>query len=96
MIEVCSPLHAEGWVGEAGAMSMASEALGLGIASNERSLQRGSLSSFLGVNRMTENEGKTTFDGIRGAITQVLNAVILPVEEIREWSRRIRYVCRVC
>ena len=59
-------------------MSMASEALGLAISSNERSLQRGSLSSFLGGNRMTENEGKNNFDGIRGAVTQVLNAVILP------------------
>lgn len=46
VLERCCGLHAAGWVGEAGAMAVASEALGLAISSHERN--GNPFSSFLG------------------------------------------------
>lgn len=46
VLERCCGLHAAGWVGEAGAMAVASEALGLAISSHERNSNP--FSSFLG------------------------------------------------
>jgi hypothetical protein len=48
IFEKCCGLHAAGWVGEAGAMAVASEALGLAISSHERTLHGSPFSSLLG------------------------------------------------
>ena len=42
MIESSSSLRSAGWIGEAGAMALAAEALGLGISSNDGLSERGS------------------------------------------------------
>ena len=77
VLELCCSLSSEGWVGEAGTMSMASEALGLAISSNERMPQRNSISSFLEASRRSDSDSKNMEFVISGATTQILTAVNL-------------------
>jgi len=75
IVEKSCSLHAAGWVGEAGAMAIASEALGLGISSNEQNLHRGSSQSVAGIVKLS---GDNDDDGVTipcGAITQFLSNV---------------------
>lgn len=50
VLDKCCSLHATGWVGEAGAMSVTAEALGLAISSNDRTFQNSPFSNILGLN----------------------------------------------
>jgi len=77
VIENCASLHTSGWVGEAGAMAVAAEALGLGISSFDHS------------NSATAPSGMCTssdeFDQVvitSGGITQFLNSAILPRSDV--------------
>ena len=77
VVELCCALHYEGWVGEAGTMSLASEALGLAISSNERPL-RGttSLSSVLAGGKHSGSESKGVKCYHSCGYVQMLNSVI--------------------
>lgn len=78
VLELCCSLSSEGWVGEAGTMSMASEALGLAISSNDRiSQQRNAFSSLFEGRKRAENDTKKSKVFVTGATTQVLNVVKL-------------------
>ena len=73
VVEACASLRSAGWVGEAGAMAIAAEALGLGISSNEHSIARSS----------AERAGVTSAidldDGVYlpcGGITQLLTSIL--------------------
>jgi len=72
VVEVCTSLRNAGWVGEAGAMAIAAEALGLGISGNDQ----------MQVRSPWERTGVACFDdGIwlpTGGITQVLSSVLIP------------------
>lgn len=56
VIEKCCGLHAAGWVGEAGAMAVASQALGLSISSHDRNFQSNPFSNFLGMNSLKNGQ----------------------------------------
>jgi len=75
IVEKCCSLQAAGWVGEAGAMAIASEALGLGISSNEHSLNRGSTQSVAGIVKFSGSNGDDCVTIPSGAITQFLSNV---------------------
>merc|ERR1712176_1500595 len=73
-IEVSTSLRSAGWVGEAGAMAIAAEALGLGISSTESLHSRLSTLERAGFVSITDLD-----EGIllpAGNITQILNAVV--------------------
>jgi len=73
VIEKCCSLHTAGWVGEAGAMALASEALGLGISSQEQN-SRGENSSGNGI--LLINDGtRDSFALPTGKISQFLSTV---------------------
>jgi len=74
IVEKSCSLQAAGWVGEAGAMAIASEALGLGISSTEHNLHRGSSQSVAGIMKFSgDNDDGVTIPS--GAITQFLSNV---------------------
>jgi len=75
VVELCCSLHYEGWVGEASTMSLASEALGLAISSNERSSRGSSLSSVLG--RGKRDETNETMGYLSCGYVQMLNYVTM-------------------
>lgn len=73
VVEASSSLRCAGWVGEAGAMALAAEALGLGISSNDHTNSR----------HASERSGVATIsdldDGLlvpAGGITQLLSSVL--------------------
>lgn len=73
MIEATASLRSAGWVGEAGAMAIAAEALGLGISSTESLHSRLSTLERAGFVSIADLD-----DGVllpAGSITQVLNTV---------------------
>ena len=73
MIEASSSLRCAGWVGEAGAMAIAAEALGLGISSNDHTHSRHAMSERAGVASISDLD-----DGMMvpaGGITQLLSSV---------------------
>ncbi len=77
VIENCASLHTSGWVGEAGAMAVAAEALGLGISSFDHN------------NSSTAPSGMSTssdeFDQVlitSGGITKFLSSAILPTPDM--------------
>jgi len=75
VIESCASLRGVGWVGEAGAMAVAAEALGLGISSNEHILSKSSMAC-VGVSSATDLD-----DGLHlptPGITQLLSTVLTP------------------
>ena len=75
IVEKSCSLQAAGWVGEAGAMAIASEALGLRISSNEHNIHRGASQSVAGIVKFN---GENDDDGVTissGAITQFLSNV---------------------
>jgi hypothetical protein len=74
MIEATASLRSAGWVGEAGAMAIAAEALGLGISSTESLHSRLSTLERAGFVSVSDLD-----DGVllpAGSITQILNAVV--------------------
>jgi hypothetical protein len=74
MIEVTASLRSAGWVGEAGAMAIAAESLGLGISSTESLHSRLSTLERAGFVSIADLD-----DGVllpAGSITQILNAVV--------------------
>jgi len=74
VIEATASLRSAGWVGEAGAMAIAAEALGLGISSTESLHSRLSTSERAGFVSIADLD-----DGVllpAGSITQILNAVV--------------------
>ena len=75
VVELCCSLHYEGWVGEASTMALASEALGLAISSNERSVRGSSLSSVLG--RGKRDETNETMGYLSCGYVQMLNYVTM-------------------
>jgi hypothetical protein len=73
VVEACGSLRSAGWVGEAGAMAVAAEALGLGISSNDQVQSRHS-SERSGVVSATDLD-----DGLylpTGGISQVLSTAL--------------------
>lgn len=50
VVEKCCSLHKTEWIGEAGAMNVAAEALGIAISSSDRSYYHSAFSSFLEMN----------------------------------------------
>jgi SPRY domain len=83
MIEACTSLRSAGWVGEAGAMAIAAEALGLGISSVDTSSSRLSedRSGFVSLSGIDEG-----FVLSAGGIDQVLSSVLDPSVEEGERS----------
>ena len=76
IFEKCCSLHAAGWVGEAGAMAVASEALGLSISSHDRTFHSSPFSNILGMGTMRngqENEETTHLP--TAALSQFLSTV---------------------
>jgi hypothetical protein len=76
MIETSTSLRSAGWVGEAGAMAIAAEALGLGISSNETSHNRLSNGAF---DRSGFVSVKDLDEGVvvsAGGIVQLLSSVL--------------------
>lgn len=74
MIEVCASLRSAGWVGEAGSMAIAAEALGLGISSNDSSHSRQSSlerNGFVTVSDLDEGVSLPA-----GGIAQLLSSVL--------------------
>lgn len=74
VLEICGSLRCAGWVGEAGAMAIAAEALGLGISSNENSHSRQNVLERSGIISITDLD-----DGLflpTGGITQLLSSVL--------------------
>jgi hypothetical protein len=74
MIEACTALRSAGWIGEAGAMAIAAEALGLGISSNESSLSRMSSLERSGVVSVSDLDEGVLLP--TGAGIQLLNSVL--------------------
>lgn len=70
VVEVCTSLRSAGWVGEAGAMAIAAEALGLGISSNDQ-MQARSPGERIGVACFDDGVCLPT-----GGITQLLSSVL--------------------
>ena len=73
VIERCCSLLSAGWVGEAGTMAVASEALGLGISSHENH-SHGSSGAFSGIFNFSHGKKDNTLLP-SGAITQFLSTV---------------------
>ena len=74
VLEASASLRCAGWVGEAGAMAIAAEALGLGISSNDHTHSRHSLSDRAGIASIADLD-----DGMMvpaGGITQLLSSVL--------------------
>jgi hypothetical protein len=74
VVEASSSLRCAGWVGEAGAMALAAEALGLGISSNDHTNSRHASSERSGVASLSDLD-----DGLlvpAGGITQLLSSVL--------------------
>ncbi len=74
IVEKCCGLHAAGWVGEAGAMAVASEALGLAISSHDRSLNSSPFPGFLSMGSFKngKDSGERTYFPI-AALSQFLS-----------------------
>ena len=73
VMDACASLRCAGWVGEAGAMAIAAEALGLGISSNENGHQRHNVPERAGVALVNDLD-----DGLQlptGGVTQLLSSV---------------------
>jgi hypothetical protein len=77
IIEVCSSLQSVGWVGEAGAMAIAAEALGLGISTHDQLGLGVGVSSISGIISISGNDDETfpTVLLAAGGISQVLSSV---------------------
>ncbi len=83
VLEVTCSLHTVGWVGEAGAMAIAAEALGLGISTNDQlGLGAGisTITNMLGMSRSTNSTSGSgdTFPSVvlpTGGISQVLSSL---------------------
>lgn len=75
VVERCCGLHTAGWVGEDGAMAVASEALGLAISTQER--QGTPFSSFLGGNYKTGRSSGETINLPVMALSQFLSTANL-------------------
>ena len=74
MIEASASLRSAGWVGEAGAMAIAAEALGLGISSNESTHSRHSMAERSGLASIADlDEGMLV---PTGGIVQLLSTVL--------------------
>jgi hypothetical protein len=74
VLEASASLRCAGWVGEAGAMAIAAEALGLGISSNDHTQTRHATSERPGIASISDLD-----DGIivpAGGITQLLSSVL--------------------
>jgi hypothetical protein len=74
MIEASASLRSAGWVGEAGAMAIAAEALGLGISSNDSTTSRHAITERSGLASITDLD-----DGMfvpAGGIVQLLSSVL--------------------
>ena len=79
VVERCCGLHAAGWVGEDGAMAVASEALGLAISTQER--QGTPFSSFLGGDYKTGRSSEGTINLPVTAFSQFLStANLVPLQ----------------
>uniref|UniRef100_A0A7S4W1A8 Uncharacterized protein n=1 Tax=Ditylum brightwellii TaxID=49249 RepID=A0A7S4W1A8_9STRA len=76
VLENCASLHAAGWVGEAGAMAIAAEALGLGISSHDHGSSAGGAA---GVGPASHGDDSVLLPA--GGITQVLSTVLTTVNE---------------
>jgi len=83
VLEACASLAPAGWVGEAGAMAIAAEALGLGISSHDHHGGSGS-SGGSGVQPgVAEYEyGGEAVALATGGISQVLSSVLLPSSSV--------------
>ena len=77
VVEICTSLRNAGWVGEAGAMAIAAEALGLCISSNDQSQPR-SNSDRRGVVVAYDLDENLLLPV--GGYTQILTSVLLPNE----------------
>ena len=66
IIESCASLRSTGWVGEAGTMAIAAEALGLGISSSQNG-QGASSSSRIWIGLVSKEYGPTFFNSCRVA-----------------------------
>merc|ERR1719183_1376411 len=73
IVEMCSSLRGAGWVGEAGAMAIAAEALGLGISSNDQMHSRNSAERSGIVSATDLDEGLYL---PTGRVTQVLSCIL--------------------
>jgi hypothetical protein len=60
ILEKCCGLHAAGWVGEASAMAVASEALGLSISSHDRAFHNSPYSNFMGTRSLRVDSNQST------------------------------------
>jgi len=74
VIEACASLRCAGWVGEAGAMAIAAEALGLGISSNDHGHSRQSSSERAGIASAGDLDEGVLLPA--GGITQLLSSVM--------------------
>lgn len=72
VIEYCTSLQSSGWVGEAGAMAVAAEALGLGISAGDNK----SKSMLAGMCTVSANIDQVVL--ACGGVTQFLTSAILP------------------
>lgn len=73
-VESCASLRCAGWVGEAGAMAIAAEALGLGISSNDHGHSRQSASERAGIASASDLDEGALLPA--GGITQFLSTVM--------------------
>ena len=73
VIDTCVSLHSAGWVGEAGAMAIAAEALGLGISSTEHQ-SKSQQSDRPGLTSI-ECEAETVLVPVAG-ISQLLSTIV--------------------
>ncbi|CAB9500257.1 Probable E3 ubiquitin-protein ligase hulA [Seminavis robusta] len=73
-VESCASLRCAGWVGEAGAMAIAAEALGLGISSNDHGHSRQTSSERAGIASATDLDEGAMLPA--GGITQLLSSVM--------------------
>lgn len=74
VIDACASLRCAGWVGEAGAMAIAAEALGLGISSNDNGHPRHNVSERAGIAMLHDLD-----EGLQlpsGGVTQLLSSVM--------------------
>jgi hypothetical protein len=74
IIESCASLRCAGWVGEAGAMAIAAEALGLGISSNDHGHSRQSTSDRPGIASAQDLDEGVLLPA--GGISQLLSSVM--------------------
>lgn len=79
MIEASASLRPAGWVGEAGAMAIAAEALGLGISSNDASSSRLSNEDRSGFVNLGDIDEGFVLPG--GGAVQMLSSVLDPTAE---------------